>query len=168
MNNAEASEYELLYSFTTAVSEEEPSDQIDLSCFSGNLLRNDLDDGRNCWKISDGNNFKVRSKNFVSDKSKVSSAFSDESCGPILVKLIKYMFYILWCYVYDSNVVLQIPAGKPLMELVAVDWLKDSKRMDHVARRHGCAVRVRFCCLFHVRLHGVPFSCLSLSSFLKH
>ena len=71
-------------------------------------------------------------------------------------------------YAYDSNLVLQTPAGKPLMELVAVDWLKDTKRMDHVARRHGCAVRVRFCCLFHVRLHGVPFSCLSLSSFLKH
>lgn len=28
------------------------------------------------------------------------------------------------------------------MELVAVDWLKDVKRMDHVARRKGCAVQV--------------------------
>ena len=36
----------------------------------------------------------------------------------------------------------QIPAGKPLMELVAVDWFKDVKRMDHVARRQGCAVQV--------------------------
>jgi len=40
---------------------------------------------------------------------------------------------------------LQIPAGKPLMELVAVDWFKDVKRMDHVARRQGCAVQV--CCI---------------------
>ncbi|KAK9120384.1 hypothetical protein Syun_018001 [Stephania yunnanensis] len=37
---------------------------------------------------------------------------------------------------------LQIPAGKPIMELVAVDWFKDMKRMDHVARRQGCAVQV--------------------------
>lgn len=37
---------------------------------------------------------------------------------------------------------LQITAGKFLMELVAVDWLKDSKRMDHVARRQGCAAQV--------------------------
>jgi hypothetical protein len=28
------------------------------------------------------------------------------------------------------------------MELVAVDWFKDTKRMDHVARRKGCAVQV--------------------------
>ena len=28
------------------------------------------------------------------------------------------------------------------MELVAVDWFKDVKRMDHVAKRKGCAVQV--------------------------
>lgn len=28
------------------------------------------------------------------------------------------------------------------MELVAVDWLKDTKRVDHVARRQGCAAQV--------------------------
>ncbi|XP_066376097.1 protein ENHANCED DISEASE RESISTANCE 2-like [Miscanthus floridulus] len=84
---------------------EEDSDQIDLSGFSGNLRRDDRDNSRDCWRISDGNNFRVRSKNFVYDKSKV-------------------------------------PAGKPLMELVAVDWFKDAKRMDHVARRKGCAVQV--------------------------
>jgi hypothetical protein len=38
---------------------------------------------------------------------------------------------------------LQVPAGKYLMELVAVDWFKDAKRMDHVARRKGSAVQVR-------------------------
>ncbi|RVW79520.1 Protein enhanced disease resistance 2 [Vitis vinifera] len=87
--------------------EEDPTDQIDLSCFSGNLRRNDNDDGRDCWTISDGNNFRVRSKHFFSDKSK-------------------------------------IPAGKHTMELVAVDWLKDIKRIDHVARRPGCAVQLMF------------------------
>ncbi|PWZ23004.1 Protein ENHANCED DISEASE RESISTANCE 2 [Zea mays] len=84
---------------------EEDSDLIDLSGFSGNLRRDDRDSSRDCWRMSDGNNFRVRSKNFVYDKSK-------------------------------------IPAGKPLMELVAVDWFKDAKRMDHVARRKGCAVQV--------------------------
>ncbi|CAD6212232.1 unnamed protein product [Miscanthus lutarioriparius] len=84
---------------------DDDSDQIDLSGFSGNLRRDDRDNSRDCWRISDGNNFRVRSKNFVYDKSKV-------------------------------------PAGKPLMELVAVDWFKDAKRMDHVARRKGCAVQV--------------------------
>ncbi|KAK4374253.1 hypothetical protein RND71_004930 [Anisodus tanguticus] len=82
--------------------EEEPLDQIDFSIFSGNLRRDDRDNGRNCWRISDGNNFRVRSKNYCYDKSK-------------------------------------IPAGKPLMDLVSVDWFKDTKRMDHVARRPGCA-----------------------------
>jgi len=88
--------------------DEEDSDHIDLSGFSGNLRRDDRDNSRDCWRISDGNNFRVRSKNFVYDKSKV-------------------------------------PAGKPLMELVAVDWFKDTKRMDHVARRKGCAVQVNSC-----------------------
>eukprot|EP00268_Persea_americana_P007218 TRINITY_DN1265_c0_g1_i2.p1 TRINITY_DN1265_c0_g1~~TRINITY_DN1265_c0_g1_i2.p1 ORF type:complete len:731 (-),score=125.31 TRINITY_DN1265_c0_g1_i2:1140-3332(-) len=87
------------------VTDEEPKDQLDLSCFSGNLRRDDREHGRDCWRISDGNNFRVRSKHFTFDKTK-------------------------------------IPAGKPLMELVAVDWFKDVKRMDHVARRQGCAVQV--------------------------
>ncbi|KAM7493803.1 hypothetical protein LguiB_028412 [Lonicera macranthoides] len=85
--------------------EEEPMDQIDLSCFPGNLRRDERDSARDCWKLSEGNNFRVRSKHFCYDKSK-------------------------------------IPAGKHLMDLVAVDWFKDTKRMDHVARRHGCAAQV--------------------------
>ncbi|XP_052170089.1 protein ENHANCED DISEASE RESISTANCE 2-like [Diospyros lotus] len=85
--------------------EEERTDQIDLSCFSGNLRRDDRDNARDCWTISDGNNFRVRSKSFCFDKSK-------------------------------------IPAGKHLVDLVAVDWFKDAKRMDHVARRRGCAAQV--------------------------
>ncbi|KAK4349577.1 hypothetical protein RND71_032332 [Anisodus tanguticus] len=85
--------------------EEEPLEHIDLSTFSGNLRHDDCDNGRDCWTISDGNNFRVRGKNFCSDKTKVS-------------------------------------AGRPLMDLVAVDWFKDTKRMDHVARRPGCATQV--------------------------
>ena len=42
------------------------------------------------------------------------------------------------------NAILKIPAGKHLMDLVAVDWFKDSKRIDHVARRKGCAAQVRY------------------------
>lgn len=85
--------------------EEEPLNELDLSCFSGNLRRDDREKARNCWSVASGNNFRVRSKQFAYDKSK-------------------------------------IPAGKHLMELVAVDWFTDVKRIDHVARRKGCAVQV--------------------------
>ncbi|XP_061988466.1 protein ENHANCED DISEASE RESISTANCE 2 isoform X2 [Rosa rugosa] len=105
----------------TAV-EEEPADQIDLSCFSGNLRRDNNDKGRDCWTISDGNNFRVRSKHFCYDKTK-------------------------------------IPAGKHLMDLVAVDWFKDTKRMDHVVRRQGCAAQVAtekglFSIVFNLQVPG--------------
>ncbi|XP_020599133.1 protein ENHANCED DISEASE RESISTANCE 2-like isoform X2 [Phalaenopsis equestris] len=90
---------------TVRQADEDPLDQLDLTSFSGNLRHDDRDNVRDCWRISDGNNFKVRSKTFCNDKTK-------------------------------------IPAGKPLMKLVAVDWFKDVKRMDHVARRRGCAVQV--------------------------
>ncbi|KAH9687037.1 protein ENHANCED DISEASE RESISTANCE 2-like [Citrus sinensis] len=95
----------LLLVDSVAALEEEQADQIDLSCFWGNLRHDDLDNARECWKLSDGNNFRVRSKHFCYDKTK-------------------------------------IPAGKHLMDLVAVDWFKDTKRMDHVARRQGCAAQV--------------------------
>ncbi|XP_027774750.1 protein ENHANCED DISEASE RESISTANCE 2-like [Solanum pennellii] len=85
--------------------EEEPMEHIDMSTFSGNLRHDDSDNGRDCWTISDGKNFRVRGKNFCTDKTKV-------------------------------------PAGQSLMDLVAVDWFKDTKRMDHVARRPGCAAQV--------------------------
>ncbi|KMZ58511.1 hypothetical protein ZOSMA_76G00670 [Zostera marina] len=84
---------------------DETFDQLDLSCFSGNLRLDERDNSRDCWRISDGNNFRVRSKHFIYDKTK-------------------------------------IPSGKHLMQLVAVDWFKDVKRIDHVARRQGCAVQV--------------------------
>ncbi|KAG4938728.1 hypothetical protein JHK86_044869 [Glycine max] len=86
--------------------EEEPAHEIDFSSFSGNLRRDDRDNARDCWKISDGNNFKVRSKHYCYEKTK------------------------------------KVPAGKHMLDLVAVDWFIDSKRMDHVARRHGCAAQV--------------------------
>ncbi|XP_052297138.1 protein ENHANCED DISEASE RESISTANCE 2-like [Citrus sinensis] len=95
----------LLLVNSVAALEEEQADQIDLSCFSGNLRHDDRDNARDCWKLSDGNNFRVRSKHFCYDKTK-------------------------------------IPAGKHLMDLVAVDWFKDTKRIDHVARRQGCAAQV--------------------------
>ncbi|KAK1274249.1 hypothetical protein QJS04_geneDACA012234 [Acorus gramineus] len=85
--------------------QEEPTTEIDLSWFTGNLRRDDRDKSRDCWRISDGNNFRVRSKHFTYDKTK-------------------------------------IPAGKHMMELVAVDWFKDVKRMDHISRRQGCAAQV--------------------------
>ncbi|GAY68173.1 hypothetical protein CUMW_262060, partial [Citrus unshiu] len=88
-----------------AALEEEQADQIDLSCFSGNLGHDGRDNARDCWKLSDGNNLRVRSKHFCYDKTK-------------------------------------IPAGKHLMDLVAVDWFQDTKRMDHVARRQGCAAQI--------------------------
>ncbi|XP_042038881.1 protein ENHANCED DISEASE RESISTANCE 2-like [Salvia splendens] len=102
--------------------EEESTDQIDLSIFSGNLRRDDHDKARNCWTLSNGNNFRVRSKRFCYDKSK-------------------------------------IPAGKHLMDLVAVDWFKDKKRMDHVARRPGCAAQVAsdkglFSIVFNLQVPG--------------
>ncbi|KAH6804427.1 ENHANCED DISEASE RESISTANCE 2 [Perilla frutescens var. frutescens] len=102
--------------------EEDSADQIDLSIFSGNLRRDDHDKARNCWTLSEGNNFRVRSKRFCFDKSK-------------------------------------IPAGKHLMDLVAVDWFKDTKRMDHVARRPGCAAQVAsdrglFSIVFNLQVPG--------------
>lgn len=81
------------------------SDPIDLSCFSGIIRQDANEKSRNSWSVPDSNIFKVRSKNFSRDKSKVS-------------------------------------AGKYLMELVAADWFKDTKRMDHVAKRKGCAAQV--------------------------
>ncbi|KAH9686978.1 protein ENHANCED DISEASE RESISTANCE 2-like [Citrus sinensis] len=112
----------LLLVNSVAALEEEQADQIDLSCFSGNLRHDDRDNARDCWKLSDGNNFRVRSKHFCYDKTK-------------------------------------IPVGKHLMDLVAVDWFKDTKRMDHVARRQGCAAQVAsekglFSLIFNLQVPG--------------
>ena len=50
------------------------SDSFDTSCFSGNLRWDDDENSRDCWRLPDGNNFKVRSENFFKDKSKVASS----------------------------------------------------------------------------------------------
>ncbi|KAM0825160.1 hypothetical protein ACQ4PT_069738 [Festuca glaucescens] len=84
---------------------EEPPEKIDLSCFSGILNRDTDEKSRNCWTVPDSTLFKVRSKNFPTDKSK-------------------------------------IPAPSYLMELAAIDWFKDTKRMDNVGRQKGCVAQV--------------------------
>ncbi|KAL8170552.1 hypothetical protein V2J09_022356 [Rumex salicifolius] len=104
IDEAEEESYASTYENEDDNKSEEPK-KIDLSCFLGNLRHDSHENARNCWKVSEGNNFKVRSKNFFYNKSKVQS-------------------------------------GRHLMDLVAVDWFKDTKRMDHVARRQGCAVQV--------------------------
>lgn len=38
------------------------------------------------------------------------------------------------------------------MDLVAVDWFKDTKRMDHVARRSGCAAQVGLHTFFKLQI----------------
>ncbi|XP_051197491.1 protein ENHANCED DISEASE RESISTANCE 2-like [Lolium perenne] len=84
---------------------EEPPEKMDLSCFSGILHRDPDEQSRCCWTIPDSTLFKVRSKNFPTDKSK-------------------------------------IPAPSYLMELAAIDWFKDTKRMDNVGRQKGCVAQV--------------------------
>jgi hypothetical protein len=54
-----------------SVAEEEPPEKIDLSCFSGILHRDPDEQSRSCWTVPDSALFKVRSKNFPTDKSKV-------------------------------------------------------------------------------------------------
>lgn len=48
--------------------DEEPLEKIDLSVFSGNLRKDDNEKSRDCWTLSEGNNFRVRSKDFLYDK----------------------------------------------------------------------------------------------------
>lgn len=62
--------------FMILAAEEEVAEQIDLSCFSGNLRHDGRDTARDCWTISDGNNFRVRGKNFCYDKTKVHLSFT--------------------------------------------------------------------------------------------
>jgi hypothetical protein len=43
-------------------------EKIDSSVFSGNLRKDDNEKSRDCWTLSDGNNFRVRSKDFLYDR----------------------------------------------------------------------------------------------------
>lgn len=101
---------------------EETMEALDWSAFPSSVSRDDRENARNCWSIPNGNNFRVRSKLFSFDRSKV-------------------------------------PAGESLLQLVSVDWLKDTERMDHVARRKGCAAQVAaekglFTLLFNLQVPG--------------
>lgn len=51
------------------------------------------------------------------------------------------------------------------MDLVAVDWFKDSKRIDHVARRQGCAAQV-LCSILFPQLYFLNLFVVSQSQFL--
>ncbi|KAK6117023.1 hypothetical protein DH2020_049267 [Rehmannia glutinosa] len=127
------------FSVHIEASEEEPQDQVDVSIFSGNLRRDDHDNARDCWTLSDGNNFRVRSKNFCNDKSKVlNCCLSRADTQRLHLRQPEFARLNLTIFI----IFLKTPAGKHLMDLVAVDWLKDTKRMDHVARRSGCAAQV--------------------------
>ncbi|KAK6129921.1 hypothetical protein DH2020_036315 [Rehmannia glutinosa] len=127
------------FSVHIEASEEEPQDQVDVSIFSGNLRRDDHDNARDCWTLSDGNNFRVRSKNFCNDKSKVlNCCLSRADTQRLHFRQPEFARLNLTIFI----IFLKTPAGKHLMDLVAVDWLKDTKRMDHVARRSGCAAQV--------------------------
>jgi hypothetical protein len=46
---------------------------INLPLFSGSLSKGAHDTGKNCWSIPEKDSFRVRSKRFLVDKSKVSS-----------------------------------------------------------------------------------------------
>jgi len=48
---------------------------IDLPLFSGSLSKGAHDTGKNCWSIPEKDSFRVRSKRFLVDKSKVSSMY---------------------------------------------------------------------------------------------
>lgn len=62
--------FQLLTFLAVSPADEEP---FDLSMFSGTLKRGDVDTGRNCWSIPSGHLFRVRSKRFLVDRSKVIS-----------------------------------------------------------------------------------------------
>lgn len=117
----------------------EALDTFDTSCFSGNLRWDEGENSRNCYQIPDGNNFKVRGENYFKDKSKVATwniwnmvmYISSSSCSR------KRLEKIL-----SSCILVKVPAGNFLTKLVSVDWLKSTKRMDHVVRRPGCAAQV--------------------------
>ncbi|XP_066344804.1 protein ENHANCED DISEASE RESISTANCE 2-like [Miscanthus floridulus] len=58
---------------TKSDSDAKSSDPIDLSWFSGIIRQDTNEKSRNCWAVPDSKTFKVRSKTFPHDKSKVSA-----------------------------------------------------------------------------------------------
>lgn len=103
-------------------SEVETLESLEWPTFPSLLSQNDGDKSTNSWSIPNGNNFRVRSKQFPFDRSKN-------------------------------------PAGEPLMQLISVDWFKYRERMDHLAKRRGCAAQVAadkglFTILFNLQVPG--------------
>lgn len=103
-------------------SDVETVDSLGWPTFPSTVSRDDHDNSRNAWSIPNGNEFRVRSRQFPLDRSKVL-------------------------------------AGESLMQLVSVDWFKHSERMDHLARRKGCAAQVAaekglFTVLFNLQVPG--------------
>ncbi|THF93913.1 hypothetical protein TEA_026737 [Camellia sinensis var. sinensis] len=62
--------------------------------------------------------------------------------GIMVVTVGEYLMGTTLEFVAIIFIMINQRSGKHLMELVAVDWFKDTKRMDHVARRRGCAAQV--------------------------
>ncbi|XP_066344768.1 protein ENHANCED DISEASE RESISTANCE 2-like isoform X3 [Miscanthus floridulus] len=58
---------------TKSDSDAKSSDAIDLSWFSGIICQDTNEKSRNCWAVPNSKTFKVRSKTFPHDKSKVSA-----------------------------------------------------------------------------------------------
>ncbi|MCO5606865.1 hypothetical protein L7F22_061056 [Adiantum nelumboides] len=107
---------------TIGPSDVEPVESLEWPTFPSTVSRDDRDNARNSWSIPHGNNFRVRSRKFPLDRSKIL-------------------------------------AGESLMQLVSVDWFKYPERMDHLARRKGCAAQVAaekglFTVLFNLQVPG--------------
>ena len=83
----------------------------------------------------------ARSSKFVARTFRVTNQRSKPSTCFLFFKIAGYQELIVLLFE------LQVSAGKYLMELVAADWFKDTKRMDDVAKRKGCAAQVSKLCM---------------------
>ncbi|KAF5957035.1 hypothetical protein HYC85_004260 [Camellia sinensis] len=72
----------------------------------------------------------------------VSWVTYDVMTGIMVVTVEEYLMGTTLEFVAIIFIMKNQRSGKHLMELVAVDWFKDMKRMDHVARCCGCAAQV--------------------------
>lgn len=88
----------------------------------------------------------VTAGNYLMETTSGFAAGVFASTNQRFLQFLLQVFCASWWKYFSSclDIALQIPAGKHTMDLVAVDWFKDTKRMDHVARRRGCAAQVSF------------------------
>jgi len=80
----------------------------------------------------------ARSLKFVARTSHMTNQRSKSSC-------LYFIPFILSDNIQNLNMLiskLQIPAASYLMELAAIDWFKDTKRMDNVGRQKNCVAQV--------------------------